>query len=443
MATAQVPSAPAATKKDIVIVGGSFTGIPTAHYILRHIIPALPNPETYHVTLIDPSTKWVHRIAAPRSLVSEKLLPRSKWMLELKDGFTEYKPGQITIVQGTAVGINTSARTVTIELHEKETSTLEYYALVIATGAASATPLYSSPYNYTVTESAIEAFQAKLSAAKSIVIAGGGPAAVETAGELGHYLNGPAGWFSARPSSIKTKITLVTSSTQLLSVLRPALGKKAETLLNKVGVDVIYGTAVASTVPELAGQLDSNAGIENVAAPAKITLANGEILEADLYIPAYGLKPNSSWISPDLLDAKGSVNTSAALRVDQAGPRVYAVGEIANYGVGGAMEAQMHALPVLFVNIKRDLLHDSKVQAAGGDEKAVPVTGKDNLFVKGKLGETQLVPVGLSKGVGALFGWKLPSFFVWFVKGRGYLTDTNVPNLKGELAKSEQKWKEY
>jgi NADH dehydrogenase FAD-containing subunit len=431
-------------KKNVLVVGGSTTGIPTAHYILRHIIPALPNPETYHVTLIDPSTKWVNRIAAPRSLVSEELIPLNKWMLDLKDGFAQYKPEQITILQGTAIGHNASARTVTIESPEKETSTLEYYALIIATGASSPTPLFSSPYNYTVTQNAIEAFRAKLPEAKSIVIAGGGPAGVETAGELGHYLNGRAGWFSARPNPIKTKITVVTSGPQLLPVLRPAFGKQAEKYLNKVGVDVIYNNAIASTVPEVAGQLDAKLGNENVTAPAKITLANGDVLEADLYIPAYGLKPNTSWISPELLDTKGRVETNGTtLRVDKAGPRVYAIGEVGNYGVGGLMEAQYHAYPVLFVNMKRDFLHDAKVQAANGDEKAVPVTGKDNLFEKGKLGETQFVPVGRSKGVGAFSGWKVPSFMVWFAKGRTYFTELNEPGLKGSVADKEQKWTFY
>jgi hypothetical protein len=35
-------------------------------------------------------------------------------------------------------------------------------------------------------------------------------------------------------------------------------------------------------------------------------------------------------------------------------------------------------------------------------------------------GETQLVPIGRSKGVGALMGWEVPSWVVWAIKGRDY-----------------------
>jgi NADH dehydrogenase FAD-containing subunit len=54
-------------------------------------------------------------------------------------------------------------------------------------------------------------FRKALSSAKSIVVAGGGPAGVETAGELGEYLNGQAGWFHSGMSKPKVQITVVTA----------------------------------------------------------------------------------------------------------------------------------------------------------------------------------------------------------------------------------------
>ena len=141
---------------------------------------------------------------------------------------------------------------------------------------------------------AIEAFRAKVPEAKNIVIAGGG---VEVAGERGEFLNGKPGWFTSESKIIKTNITVVTSGKQLLPALRPSLGTNAEGYLKKVGVKVIYGTSVVSTVPERAGRLDAaQTSIEDVTAPAKVTLSNGEVLDADLYIPAYGLIPNTDWL---------------------------------------------------------------------------------------------------------------------------------------------------
>jgi NADH dehydrogenase FAD-containing subunit len=453
-AAAAVPEVPAAQpdpaaasptlKKQIVVVGGGPAGTATSHYLLKFLIPSLPEPSSYHVTMIDPSSQWIYRVAAPRSLISDKALPLSKWIIPFEQGFGTYPAEKFTLIQGTATSLDTSSRIVTIEKATKETITLNYYALVIATGARSQTPLYGAPYAHEVTVSAIETFRAKLPEAKSIVIAGGGPAGVETAAEIGQFLNGRAGLFSARPSTVKAKITLVTNTSKLLPVLRPALGKKAETLLNKVGVDVVYDAGVTSTVPENAGRLDATLGASDVIAPTKVTLSNGEVLEADLYIPAYGLTPNSSWLPKELVNEKGFLVTDPdTLRVTAAGQRVYGVGEIGSYKKqGGLFEFQLAAFPTFATNLKRDLLHEAKVVAAGGDEKSVPVTGKDSIFSKQTdPGESQLVPVGGKSGAGALFGWKIPGFLIWLIKGRQYLTEMNGKNISGGML-SEVKHKD-
>jgi apoptosis-inducing factor 2 len=272
---------------------------------------------------------------------------------------------------------------------------------------------------------------------------------VETAGELGHYLNGKAGWFSSEPKNIKTAITLVTSGPRLVPILRPALGKKAETYLNKVGVKVIYNTSVNATVPERAGRLDeAQESIENVTAPATVTLSDGQVLEADLYIPAYGLIPNTEFLPKTFLTDKGKVAADKFLRVPAAGPRVYALGDVASVedtGNAGGIFELFTALPVVVTNIKRDLLHDANV-ATDEDEEEGKKThagppGKDRPF-EYKPSETLVVPVGQSNGVGAVFGWKLPNFVVWLLKTSNYLTFMENPHPKGGLFKSESKWKE-
>jgi apoptosis-inducing factor 2 len=386
----------------------------------------------------------MNRVAAPRSLVSEKLLPLSKWTMELEPAFKAYPADKFTFIQGKATGLDAATRTVTVEKATGGTEAVHYYALIIATGGASPTPLLGYPGPHTIATEAIEAFRKKLPEAKSIVIAGGGPAGVETAGEIGHFLNGRAGYFSKRPSQPKAKITLVTNADRLLPVLRPALAKKAEILLNKVGVDVVYNAGVTSTSPEFAGRISPSGGSEDLLAPTKVTLSNDAVLEADLYIPAYGLTPNTSWVPANLKNEKGFVlANSETLRVDAAGPRVYVLGEAGAgaYGVGGLFELQMQAMPTVMINLKRDLLRDGKVAAAGGDEKAVPVTGKDKTFDKNAIGESQAVPVGRSTGVGAMFGWRFPGFLIWLIKGRQYLTELNNMNLHGKMV-SEAKWKD-
>jgi apoptosis-inducing factor 2 len=443
MAT-DAPAVPAKDVKEIIVIGASFAGFATAHSILRFITPALPNKGTdYHVTLIDRDATWFNRVPAPRAIVSEKLLSLNKLLLPVVDGFKEHeKNNNFTFIQGRATELNSAARTVSIIKPDGTTETLSFYALVFATGGASPSPILGTQVlgGQEKSVEAIEAFRAKVPEAKNIVIAGGGPAGVETAAELGEYLNGKPGWFASEPKNLKVNITIVTNGKQLLPVLRPALAQKAEVDLKKVGVKVIYETSVVSTLPDRAGRLDvTGQDISEVTAPTKVTLSNGETLDADLYIPAYGLTPNTDWLPKEILTSKGKIAADKFMRVPAAGPRIYAIGDVAQYGedpsVGGIVE-MMWAVPVAVTNIKRDLLHDS----IPDEDAKKAVSGKDRPF-EFKPGESQLVPIGTSNGVGAFFGWRIPAFIVWLLKGRDFMTSMENPHPSAGFYKKESKWK--
>jgi NADH dehydrogenase FAD-containing subunit len=154
-----------------------------------------------------------------------------------------------------------------------------------------------------------------------------------------------------------------------------------------------------------------DAGTDNTTAKATLTFEDGKQLDADLYIPATGTKSNTGFIHETLLTADGRVNTNAAtLRVEGAGPRIYAVGDAASYA-RPAIHLILSAIPVLCTNIKRDLL-----LASGKEATSV---GPDRVYNEDTR-ETQLVPIGRSKGVGSAMGYQLPSFLVWLIKGRDY-----------------------
>lgn len=135
-----------------------------------------------------------------------------------------------------------------------------------------------------------------------------------------------------------------------------------------------------------------------------------------------------------LLDAHNRVlTTESTLRVtSEAGPLVYAVGDITSFTMGGIPEI-MNEVPVLASNMKRDLL-----VAHSGDLSAKP-KGADRTYVP-ETRELQVVPVGRGGGVGAAFGWRLPSFFVWLIKGRDYMVGKSVGRLYGENEVKEVKW---
>ncbi|EFQ32883.1 uncharacterized protein GLRG_08027 [Colletotrichum graminicola M1.001] len=362
-------------KKHVAILGGSYGGISTAHYLLRHALPRLPRPEEYQVIL-----------ACPRALLSDDMFPQHKLFVGISSMFESYAQGTFLFLHGTATALDHVNRTVTIDMAgEKGVKILDYHAVVIATGASTPSPLLGLNSASEDLRQSWAVFRKALPAAKSIVIPGGGPAGVETAGELGEYLNGQSRRLQTSLGVPKATITLVTSASEILPALRPAIARKAESYLAQVGVTVRKGVWVCSVRPAAAG-----AG--EVAATAAVILDSGETLDADLYILAL-VSTNSS-----------------TLRVDPAGPQVYAVGDASSYA-RPAVHNILAAVPVLCTNLRRDLLLAS--------ENPEEAEGQDRLFTEDPR-ENHLVPVGRSKGVGAAMGYQLPSFLVCMIKGRDY-----------------------
>ncbi|KAI0376229.1 hypothetical protein F5Y04DRAFT_286151 [Hypomontagnella monticulosa] len=398
---------------------GSAAGLDIAHSFLKHIEPELKKlGKTYHVYIVDKSSHFFWSTGSPRSVTSAALLPAEQLFAPIADGFKSYDSSLYTVVHGTAESWDVGGRTVTIRLADGEiTQTLPYYALVLATGLRTPSPTTSLHGNYTISKAAIEDLNKKLTSAVSVIVAGGGPTGVETAGEIGHFLNGSGGWFSSRPANPKAKVTLITNADQLLPVLSKPRALKAETLLNNVGVDVLYNVSVVSTTTDADGK-------------TTISLSNGEQWTADVYISALGTTPNSEYVPTNLKNDKGYIKTNiTTLRADAAGPRVYVAGDIGDYSRGG-FHNLYSAIPVLATNIKRDLL-----AAAASDDPDAKPEGPDRPFVANE-SETQAVPIG-PWGVGAVHGWGLPGFLVWLLKGRNYMI-SNIPlTVNGDMVKRD------
>ncbi|KAH6647378.1 FAD/NAD(P)-binding domain-containing protein [Truncatella angustata] len=376
--------------KNIVILGGSYGGMSVAHYVLRHVIPQLPESHTYRVVLVSIGTEVMCRPACPRAMISDKFFSQEKLFVNIPKQFAQYPKENFRFIQGAATHLRHTDRN------------LDFHALVIATGASAPSPLIGSNGDQELLKSNWSKLRRTLPTVKHVVIAGGGPTGVETAGELGEYLNGRAWFFQDGLKSPTVKITLLTSGSKLLPVLRPSIAAKAEKLLAQVGVTVVKNAPVQDVT-------SSSNDISEKEGPVTVNLKDGRTLEADLYIPAFGTTPNTAFIDKSLLADDGRVNTNTAtLRVDQAGPRIYAIGDASTFA-RAAVHHILGAIPVLGANIKRDLL-----SAAGQS-----VVGADREFKEEKR-EMQMVPIGRSKGVGAAFGWQLPSFMVWLIKGRDY-----------------------
>ncbi|ETN44165.1 uncharacterized protein HMPREF1541_10715 [Cyphellophora europaea CBS 101466] len=402
--------------RTIVILGGSYSGISTAHYLLRHALPTLPHPDMYRVVLVNPSRDTMCRSACPRAMISDAMFDQSKLFVDIPRQFEQYPDRSFQFLQGRATALDHYVRAVTIRAVEGTSETLEYHALVIATGASTPSPLLGPNPDTPHLKQNWAEFRKALPTARSIVIAGGGPAGVETAGELGEYLNGRTGWFNSKMDHPKVAITIVTAGSQILPVLRPSLATKAEKFLAQVGVKVVKNARVVSVTP-------AGSGTKTLIQPTTVLLDNSTTLEANIYIPATGTNPNTSFIDPTLLTSDGRVETNkSTLRVDKAGPRVYALGDAAS-AARPAVHLIFEEVPVLCTNIKKDLL-----MAAGAEKMTL---GEDRAFGE-DMSETQMVPIGKSKGVGAAMGWALPSWLIWAIKGRDYWLWTTGPLWSGK-----------
>ncbi|KAJ4425083.1 hypothetical protein N0V82_000136 [Gnomoniopsis sp. IMI 355080] len=415
--------------KNVVILGASYGGLSTAHYLLRHVIPRLPTQETYQIILINPSREVFCRPACPRAMLSDDMFEPNRLFVNINSTqLQKHGAENLRLVWGKATDLDHNGRHVTVLQHDGTMETVSFHALVIATGATTPSPLLGLSLDVKFLKDCWQTFRNFLSYSKRIVIAGGGPSGVEAAGELGEYLNGRAGFFTPRQSTRKAGITLITSGRQILPDLRPSIAAKAEHYLSRLGVTLVKNARVKSVTPEGAGQDPRLLISESV-----VLLEDGRSFEADLFIPATGPTPNTSFIrDKSLLSAGGYIDTNPkTLRVDRAGERIYAIGDVSNYA-RPAIHNILEAVPVLCANMKRDLL-----LAAGQNDSR----GQDAVFCEDTR-ETQFVPIGKGKGVGMAVGWQVPSFFVWLIKGRDYWLWTTEKLWSGKKWAKERGQKE-
>jgi NADH dehydrogenase FAD-containing subunit len=380
----------------ILILGASYAGLSLTHYLLKHIFLSLPN---HRIILVSPSQNVMCRPACPRAMISDTFFNQSKLFVDVATQLEQYPSHQWNFIHGMAVKVDHGARTAVVQRSgDGVQKIVRFHALVVATGASTISPLLS---NGPDRAESWRLFRSALTYARKIVIAGGGPTGVEIAGELGDHLNG-----RDEARNERVEIILVTSAKRILPDVRSSIAGKAEEYLSALGVTIVKGTKVMGIEPTDAGRR-----LSSLSNPATITLSSGEELQADLYIPATGTSPNTSFLSSDLLSTDFRVTTNPqTLRIDIAGERMYTLGDC-SAAFRPAIHNIIASVPVLGENIGKDLM------LASGSEG---VTSIDDKLFKADLRESQLVPIGTRKGVGAVMGWSLPSWLVWLIKGRDY-----------------------
>ena len=386
---------------DIVILGASYSALGAGHGILKQL-PALAKKtgKSYKVTFITNSTHFWFSVGAPRAMLKQYPKDIMDSFIPVKTGFEQYPPELYEIMHAEITDLDTGKREASYKLKDdrddfiSDTKTIHFDTLLIATGSKGPSPLYSYHGSYLPTLQAYKDVQARLPKAETVVVVGGGSAGTETAGELGH-LHG-------KKSSSPKDITILSGNSRLLPGLRPAIGKRAQEMLEEMGVKVEHNLRVRDSKDLGNGS-------------TQITLSDGSSRTVDLLLMATGRKPASSWVPPSLLDSDGKVTVDEYNRVPSV-KGVFAGGDIASNSPGGIIFIKF-STPTLVNNILADLDVSGKQKM----KPYKPFTTK----------ETQVVPVGPDQGVGAAFGWWLPSMVVKMVKSKTFMFDQALKTVMG------------
>ncbi|MCJ1277658.1 hypothetical protein MMC21_005472 [Puttea exsequens] len=385
----------------IVILGASYAGIGVAHGLLK----ALPDlkKETrkdFKVTIIANSTHFWFSVGAPRAMLYPYPQDVMDSFIPVEKGFKQYPSDQFEFVHAEITGLETKKRDVLYKLKDDKaeivsgTKTLHFDTLVIATGATGPSPLYSLHGSHIPTLEAYKDIHARLPAAERIMVVGGGSAGTETAGELGH-LHG-------KNTKSPKDITILSGSDRLLPDLRPAIAKRAQEFLTDMGVKVEHNLRLKDSKP---------AGGNST----EVTLSDGSTRLVDILIEAVGRTPASSFLSPSILDGSGRVVADPYMRVASL-ESAYVCGDVSSLSQNPSGLVHMQtAVPTCVGNIKAELT------GKGAAKEFKPMSTK----------ETQFVPVGPNSGVGAAFGWWVPSIAVKMIKGKDFMFPKALKNVMG------------
>jgi NADH dehydrogenase FAD-containing subunit len=174
-------STPRATAmKHIVVLGGSYAGITTAHRILKHV----DRLGSFKVTVVAPNSEFYWNMASPRAIIPGQFSD-DQLFEPIAAGFAQYPADQFEFVLASAEKLNVEAQKVMITGADGE-RTLDYDYLIVATGSRTRT---NSPFktldSTEETKKVLHSYQESVQKAKTIVVAGAGVTGVEIAGELG------------------------------------------------------------------------------------------------------------------------------------------------------------------------------------------------------------------------------------------------------------------
>ena len=310
--TAETARPSGSERPHVVILGGGFGGIGAARKLKKADVD---------VTLVDQHD--YHTFQPLLYQVATDLLETSACGHPLRDLFHEQP--HVAVHTATVTGIDLARR----EVQLAEMAPLRYDYLVLGLGALvnffgvegaeqHAFPMYTLADAVRLRDHVLQKWEAADKdpalvddGALNVVVVGGGPTGIESAGALAElYRHNFAEDYPGIPQE-RARIVLVEAGPALLGIFRADIRSYARKALEKRGVEVLLGEVVAS--------------IE----PTRITLKSGTVIEAHTLVWGAGLQASPIVESLGLeLQHGNRVPVGPDLRV--AGhPEVFAIGDIA------------------------------------------------------------------------------------------------------------------
>ncbi|RAO67690.1 uncharacterized protein BHQ10_003702 [Talaromyces amestolkiae] len=299
--------------KDIVVLGGSFTGI----QLVRRLQESVPSG--YRVTLIERNSHFHYLFNFPRYSVMTG--GREKYAFIPFDGIAATAPrGAFRHIQDTATSIKDG------RVYLESGRVVEYAYLVIATGSRGSVPakLTSTEINEACKE--MQSVQEDIQAAQRIAVVGGGAVGVELAADIKSFYP-------------EKDVTIVHSRERLLSRFRPRLHDYVYEKLQDMGINIILNER-----PQI--KKGKNA----------LLFSNGEIRDYDLILPCAGQTPNSDIIkdlAPEAICPKTNhVLVKPTLQIDTSrSSNVFAMGDVAETGGSRMASAGFFQTETILQNI--------------------------------------------------------------------------------------------
>jgi NADH dehydrogenase len=296
----------------VVVLGGGFAGIGAAHKL---------KDADVEVVLVDKHD--YHTFQPLLYQLATGLLENSAVGHSLRD--LVHGQDNATVHKATVTAVDLSKR----EVQFSELGPLSYEYLVLGLGAEvnffgtegaaeHAFPMYTLPHAVRLKEHVLERWEAADrdpalvdDGALNVVVVGGGPTGVETAGALAELFRAAFAKDYRNLPQDKARIILVEAGSEVFAMFKPDIRAYTEKALEKRTVEVMTGETVESI------------------SPTRVRLKSGAVLEAHTLVWGAGLQGNKLVQSLGLELQKGN-RIGVGPELDVPGhPELYAVGDIA------------------------------------------------------------------------------------------------------------------